>query len=73
MSVPRATPTSRQPRQIPRLPRANALTAITVALASLAAAVAVLVLVPDEIGRATAAAMATAGLALAGRLGTPNG
>lgn len=67
------TPPPHQDRQIPRLPRANALAAIIIALASLATAVAILILVPDEVGRATAAAIATAGLALAGRLGTPSG
>ncbi|GAB2809585.1 hypothetical protein KDA82_00950 [Streptomyces daliensis] len=60
-----------KPQQIPRLPRVNALTAVTIAVASLAAAVAVLVLVPDDIGRAAAGAIATAGLTLAGRMGTP--
>ncbi|MFI1176909.1 hypothetical protein [Streptomyces melanogenes] len=49
----------------------NAITAVIVAIASLMAAVAVLVLVPDEAGRAAAGAIAAAGLALAGRLGTP--
>ncbi|MFI1353340.1 hypothetical protein ACH4TV_07125 [Streptomyces sp. NPDC020898] len=41
-------------------------------MASLTAAVIILVLAPVESGPATAAAVATAGLALAGRLGSPS-
>ncbi|MDX2701452.1 hypothetical protein PV350_01135 [Streptomyces sp. PA03-6a] len=59
-------------RQVPRLPRANALTAIVIAVSSLATAVAILATVQDEAGKAAAGAIATAGLALAGRLGTPS-
>ncbi|MDQ1032862.1 hypothetical protein QF035_010444 [Streptomyces umbrinus] len=38
---------------------------------TLAAAIFTLILVPDDAGEAAAGAIATAGLALAGRLGTP--
>jgi hypothetical protein len=58
-------------RSIPVLPRANAVAAVIVAVASLAAAICTLILVPDDAGKAAAGAIATAGLALAGRLGTP--
>ncbi|MCX4231808.1 hypothetical protein [Streptomyces ortus] len=58
-------------RSIPVLPRANAVVAVIVAVASLAAAIFILILVPDDAGKAAAGAIATAGLALAGRLGTP--
>ncbi|MFJ8138769.1 hypothetical protein [Streptomyces sp. NPDC096013] len=57
---------------IPVLPRANAVVAVIVAIASLGAAVTILIIVPDDAGRAAAGAIATAGLALAGRLVTPS-
>ncbi|MFB6962336.1 hypothetical protein ACFCYB_36500 [Streptomyces sp. NPDC056309] len=70
------TPSPGKPREefrnVPVLPRANAVAATIVAVASLGAAITVLILVPDESGKAAAAAIATAGLALAGRLGTPS-
>lgn len=69
---PPEVPPCSETRQIPRLPQANAITAIIVAIASLSTAVAVLMLVQDEAGMAAAGAIATAGLALAGKLGTPN-
>lgn len=56
---------------VPVLPRANAVAAVIVAMASLGAAIVILILVPDDAGKAAAGAIATAGLALAGRLGTP--
>ncbi|MFE7077450.1 hypothetical protein ACFU96_45985 [Streptomyces sp. NPDC057620] len=58
-------------RDIPVLPHANAVVAVIVAVASLATAIFTLVLVPDDAGKAAAGAIATAGFALAGRLGTP--
>ncbi|MFF4911248.1 hypothetical protein [Streptomyces sp. NPDC001260] len=58
-------------RSIPVLPRPNAVVAVIVAIASLAAAICTLMLVPDDAGKAAAGAIATAGLTLAGRLGTP--
>ncbi|MEU9919066.1 hypothetical protein [Streptomyces sp. NPDC051001] len=65
-------PAAEEPKgSIPVLPRANAVTAVIVAVASLAAAIVTLILVPDDAGKAAAGAIATAGLALAGRLGTP--
>jgi hypothetical protein len=68
---PSATPPQRETLHIPALPRANAVVAVIVAVASLGAAVITLILVPDGTGRAAAGAIATAGLALAGRLGIP--
>ena len=59
-------------RNIPVLPRANAVAATIVAIASMGAAITILILVPDDSGKAAAGAIATAGLALAGRLGSPN-
>lgn len=66
-----------QPREASRnahprhRPHHNALAAAIVAVASLAAAIVILVLTHDEAGIATAGAVATAGLALAGQLGAP--
>lgn len=57
---------------VPVLPRANAVVAVIVAIASLGAAVITVILVPDDAGKAAAGAIATAGLTLAGRLGTPD-
>ncbi|RPF30357.1 hypothetical protein [Streptomyces sp. TLI_185] len=61
-----------EPRHVPALPRVNAVAATIVAITSLGAAVIILILVPDDSGKAAAGAIATAGLALAGRLGTPS-
>lgn len=68
--LPSGTP-EEQPRQVPALPRANAIAAVIVAIASLATAATLLILVSDDAGKAAAGAIATAGLALAGRLSTP--
>ncbi|MDR6974190.1 hypothetical protein J2X68_000868 [Streptomyces sp. 3330] len=68
---PSPTQSQRRASHIPALPRANAVVAVIVAIASLGAAVTILTLVPDDAGKAAAGAIATAGLALAGRLGTP--
>jgi hypothetical protein len=50
--------------------RINVISATIVAVASLAAAVTILILATDETGAAAAGAVATAGLALAGQLGS---
>jgi hypothetical protein len=62
---------SEDTHRITDLPRAHVIAAATVAVASLTAAVIILILAPDESGPAAAGAVATAGLALAGRLGNP--
>ncbi|MEU6278497.1 hypothetical protein ABZ871_39845 [Streptomyces populi] len=68
---PSAGPPRDPSQHVPALPRANAVAAVIVAIASLGAAVTILILVPDDSGKAAAGAIATAGLTLAGRLGSP--
>ncbi|WP_328692904.1 hypothetical protein OHA74_31915 [Streptomyces phaeochromogenes] len=51
-------------------PRISVIAATIVAVTSSAAAVTILILAPDESGAAAAGAVATAGLTLAGRLGS---
>jgi hypothetical protein len=65
--VPEKTP--EDPRRAAELPRVHVIAAAAVAVASLTAAVIILVLAPNESGLTAAGAVATAGLALAGRLG----
>lgn len=58
-----------QGTHLPHLSPVHIIAAAIVAVASLAAAVAILLVIPTESGLAAAGAVATTGIALAGRLG----